>query len=66
MAIELTEYEWTARLVKSGDDVFDVVAGKSVEVAYWAPGRTIVLDETCPEGKAWSVRVIVEITETDV
>ena len=65
MAIELSEHQWAAKLVKSGSDTFDVAAGKDIEVAHWAPGKVTDLSVTCPEGKAWSVRVIVEIEESD-
>ena len=64
MAIELAEYEWAAKLVKSGSDVVDVAAGQSIKIETTPEGEE-VLDAECPAGKAWSVRVIVEIEESD-
>lgn len=64
MAISLQDYEHAAKTVKSGHDTVAVVAGQRFVVES-SPGGADVLDVTCPAGKAWSVRVIVEITETD-
>lgn len=65
MAIELTEHQWPAKLVRSGqEDGITVLAGQSVKIET-SPGGEEILDVECPEGKSWSVRIIVEITETD-
>lgn len=65
MAIELTEYQWPAKLVKSGqEDNIVVSTGQNVKIETSPDGEEI-LDVECPEGKSWSVRIIVEITETD-
>lgn len=65
MAIILIECETLARLVKSGEGDVLLVAGQSVKVET-SPGGEELLNVECPAGKAWSARVIVEITETDV
>ena len=67
MAIELTEHSWPAKTLKSGigDDI-EISAGQYLQIRYGALGDPAVeLQEQCPAGKAWTARVIVEITETD-
>ena len=63
--MELTQHVVTPATHKFGTDTFAMVAGKSLRIET-TPGGVEVLDEECPPGKAWAVRVIVEITETDV
>ena len=67
MAIELTEYNWPAKIVKSGaEDDLVIAAGQGIQIRYGtlADPETL-LQEQCPAGKAWNVRIIVEIEETD-
>ena len=67
MAIELTEYNQPALVLRSGigDDIY-VDAGEYFQIRHGLlADPTIPLQEQCPAGKAWSVRVIVEIEETD-
>ena len=66
MAITLTDYEHAAKTVKSGDDLFALAPGEKVRVQKQVGGETVdvLALTTCPAGKSWSVRVIVEITET--
>jgi hypothetical protein len=65
MAIELTEYNWAAKVVKSGigEDI-TIAAGQSLKIET-SPDGEEVLDIACPVGKAWNARIIVEIDETD-
>jgi len=63
--MELTEYARTPGTQLSGHQTgIEVAAGQSL-VIETSPGGGEVLDVECPTGKVWSVRVIVEITETD-
>jgi len=64
MTIALTNHGWPAKTVKSGQEIVAVTAGQSVKVET-TPGGSELLDVACPAGKAWSVRVQVEIIETD-
>lgn len=65
MAINLVEHEWPQKLVRSGQaDFFPMTVGKNLKIET-SPGGEELLNETCPAGKAWSVRIIVEIEETD-
>ena len=64
MAIVLGDHIHTAKVVKSGHDIMEMVAGQSVKVET-SPEGAELLNAECPAGKAWSVRVIVEITEID-
>lgn len=41
-----------------------LAAGQSLRIET-TPNGIEVLDTECPAGKVWSVRVIVEVTETD-
>lgn len=64
--MELTDYTWLAKVVKAGhEDNVPVVAGQRVRVET-SPDGIEILDVECPADKAWSVRIIVEITETDI
>jgi len=62
--MELTTNEVQAALIKNGSDVVEVAALQSLKIET-SPGGEDILDAECPAGKAWSVRIIVEITETD-
>ena len=44
-----------------------LAAGEKFRVQKFVGGEIVdvLADVTCPQGKAWEVRVIVEITETD-
>jgi len=65
VSMDLMTIEVVPATFKSGhtEDI-SVSAGKSFKIETSPQGETI-LDEECPAGKSWSVRVIVEITETD-
>lgn len=65
MAIELNEKVITAKTRKYGTDEVACPAGRSLRVET-TPAGSELLDEECPAGKAWVVRVSVEIIETDV
>jgi len=66
MTIELTDHNWPSKVVKSGQEAgIPVPAGRSIKIET-SPGGEEILDVECPVGKSWSVRVIVEIDETDV
>jgi len=62
--MELTTNEVLAALIKNGHEVVEAAAGQSLKIET-SPDGDDILDVECPAGKAWSVRVIVEITETD-
>lgn len=65
--MELREYVISARTVKSGSETFAVPVGEFIQVRKGlASAPEVELQEQCPAGKAWNVRVLVEITETDV
>ena len=65
MAIELTDHPYTAKVIKSGmDEGISIPVGSALTVET-TPGGQEILNETCPSGKVWVARVIVEITETD-
>jgi len=64
MAIELSETNVTSKLLKVGDDSFNVSAGKSLKIETSPWGETY-LDVTVPEGKVWQVLAYVSIEETD-
>ena len=65
MAIKLTDYVWTAKVVKAGQaDAVSIPPGKSLKIETLPAGEE-VLDITCPQGKSWMARIIVEIVETD-
>ena len=65
MAIDLTEQEVASHKMMTGDDEVIVAAGKKLEIAYWAPGKTMALDEEVPVGKQWTVNIFVRIVESD-
>lgn len=65
MAITLVDHVQTANVVKSGmDKAVDIPVGTTLTIETSPMGEDI-LSETCPAGKVWVARVIVEITETD-
>lgn len=65
MAITLTEHNYTAKVIRSGQDMeVSIPVGKTLTVETTPDGQEI-LSATCPPGKVWVARVIVEITETD-
>lgn len=64
MAIILTDHEWTAKSIKSGAEEGTPIAAGQRLVIETSPGGGEILDVECPAGKAWTARVIVEITET--
>lgn len=62
----LNDYQTPACYIKSGSEAAIAVgAGQAFRVET-SPDGEEVLNVTCPDGKVWSIRVIVEITETDV
>ena len=67
MAIELEEYNWTARTLKSGTgNEIAVTAGQWLQIRTGllvAP--SIELEEQCPVGKVWSIHILVQIDESD-
>jgi hypothetical protein len=66
--MELIEHDWPARVMKSGmENDIALIAGEKIRVQTYVGGEIVdvLAEQTCPEGKAWSARVIVEITETD-
>jgi hypothetical protein len=65
VALSLEEHVWTAKVVRSGrSDPIAVSAGQSLRIET-SPGGEEILDAECPEGKAWTATVIVEIAEMD-
>jgi hypothetical protein len=65
MAITLREDSHTAKVLRTGQDPeVSIPVGKSL-VVETTPGGEEILKMTCPSGKVWTARVIVEITETD-
>ena len=63
MALVLSEI-WPVHTKRAGSETFDVTAGQTLKVET-SPSGEEVLEATCPEGKAWSVTVVVDITEID-
>ncbi len=65
MTIVLTEYNYAAKVVRSGQEMeISIPVGTSLKIRTTPPAVDL-LDEECPAGKVWTARVIVEITETD-
>lgn len=63
--MQLIDYPSAPGSFKSGhEDNISITAGQRFTIET-SPGGAEILDEECPVGKVWSVRVIVEITETD-
>ena len=63
--MELATTTIEAATFKSGQAAgISVPAGQSLKIETGPEGEEI-LNEECPAGKAWSARIIVEITETD-
>jgi hypothetical protein len=54
----------TGDTLYEGDETFTVVAGKTLKIET-SPNGEDILETECPVGKVWSVRVLVEITETN-
>lgn len=64
MAIQLTDHVWPGKTVKSGTAQAIVIPpGKMLKVETTPDGEEL-LSAVCPQGKNWSARIIVEITET--
>jgi len=63
MAIDLSSNEVPSQTLKTGDDSFELAAGKSLKVET-IPNGSELLNETVPEGKKWQVVVYVSIVET--
>lgn len=64
MAMELVTFTIQAATLMRDDTMVDVAAGQSLKIETTPSGEE-VLNTECPEGKVWSARIIVEITETD-
>ena len=67
MPITLKEYSSPAIMIKSGqcNDV-PLVTGDWLQIRHGNLSvPTTELQVQCPDGKAWNVRIIVEISETD-
>ncbi len=65
MAITLTEYNYPAKVIRSGQEMeISIPVGTSLRIET-TPGGEDILNVECPAGKVWVARVIVEITETD-
>ena len=54
-----------ASVIRYGSDEFECAAGKSLKIET-GPGGMEILNQECPAGKKYTVRVSVQITETDV
>lgn len=65
MAIVLRDYTQTATTFKSGQESNIPVAAGQILRIETSPGGAEILDVEVPVGKAWSVRIIVEVHETD-
>ncbi len=64
-AIQLEARERAAVTIKFGTTEVACPAGRSLTIET-APGGEELLNEVCPAGKGWVVRVSVEIIETDL
>jgi len=64
MTIDLSELNVTAKDVFTGDDTFELVAGKSLKIETSPDGDDIYEGEV-PAGKKWNVTVFLKIEETD-
>ena len=63
MAITLTEV-WPVHKKSAGSETFTMAAGEGLGIGTTNPA-VFHLMETCPEGKEWSVSIVVDIEETD-
>ena len=64
--MELTKYETPAVVRYDGSRVFDLSAGNRMQFRDNESGEIVeFLDETVPQGKKWSVQIVVSATETD-
>ena len=65
--MELKTVTVSASTLKIGqENSIPVAAGQTLQVRRHEGGPQVdVVSTTCPVGKAWSARVILEITETD-
>jgi len=50
--------------INNNNDDLPVMAGQSIKLETSPDGEEPV-NETCPRGKAWSVKVFIIVTETD-
>jgi len=62
--MDLISTEIVASHFLSGHETVSISAGTSVKIETYPNGEEI-LDVIVPTGKVWSVRIIVEIDETD-
>ena len=68
MAIELTETYSAlvpAQTVMSGENIFNVAAGKTLTIET-APAGVEYLSKLVPTGKSWRVSVNITIVETNI
>ena len=65
--MELVEHVIGPAVMHSGAEVTPLVAGERYREQKFVDGEIadVLAEVTCPAGKKWSVRSIVEITETD-
>jgi len=63
MALELSEI-WPIHKKIAGSVTFTMAAGERLGIGTTNP-TVVHLLETCPEGKAWNVSIIVDIEEID-
>jgi hypothetical protein len=64
--MELQEYVVEALTRKCGDTSGVLVEPGQILKGETTPGGAELFEFICPPGKLWNVRVILEITETDV
>ena len=62
--MELKDISVEARTVFSGNDTFEVEAGKTLKIET-SPKGSEYLNELVPEGEKWRVIVNVQITKTE-
>jgi len=62
--IVLAERARTAATMKYGGTEVSCPAGRSLKIET-SPAGEDLLDAECPAGKVWTVRIDVQITETD-
>jgi len=65
MAIDLSEIVVTAKVVHTGDDTFQLTAGKILNIESSPEGEEYYKG-TVPDGKVWNVTVFLKIEEVDV
>ena len=64
MAIELSNQNYDVTKKRSGQDAFDMTAGKSLKIET-SPAGEELLNVEVPVGKKWSVSIGVQISESD-